>query len=696
MDKKRAGRLARAVVAATTAGLLIGLGAPFASAATLPAAPPTAPSVPSVPSAEVLAEAPAGPAAAALPEATPEEKVNAVRSLGLDIDNGWLVLRDRDFVFKIFDTADPARFPMVKAGALQAYRDGDTASTLFIRSGVTDVAGRDRDNYARGQLERDQARRLKQSAAALMAMPVTEQQLDLGYRDFIYELWHFVTGYPKVKAAALAAFDAPEADQKTFLASGLLAAKRQDQVDAANADKDRTEAEKARLIARAARENAATVVGLTTTDVMLDLADDFFIRKLLEKAVSGTQVAIAGQAALNSANPADWKAYIASGIYTARDRDVAIENEKKAAENRRVAREIKARAENGGMRPRLVAAAAAALAGSDSDVETFLLTGQDAAPAQSLEATTRGSRGGYVTSNGGNTYVVGGDPGTQGSAKLTGATWKIRDGLADANCFSLESTQLAGSYLRTDGDVVKLAASDGGTPFKNDATWCSSPGQSGSGVSLESYSHRGHFLRHWGGQVYAATSADDAGYNASRLFKEDITWSVVDPDPEVTTPIVSRWKNDDAIRVILGAPVAPEVYDAFNGGVRYRDYAGGRMYWSAATGAHAVTGAALEKYESVGEYHWQLPIIDTTPTPNVAGSFTHVANGGSIYFSPATGAHLIYGAIRERWAQLDWERSYLGFPTADEASVGTLRRSTFEHGIIDHDPATGKTRDYRA
>jgi hypothetical protein len=685
MDKKRSGRLGRMVVTATAAALLTGLVAPSALAATPLPVPPV----------EALTEAPAGPAVTAPPEATPEEKVNAVRSLGLDIDNSWLVLRDRDFVFKIFDTADPVRFPMVKDAALQAYRDGDTASTLFIRSGVTDLAGRDRDNYARGQLEREQARRLKQSAAALLAMPVTDQQLDLGYRDFVFELWHFVTGYPKVKAAALAAYGASEADQKVFLASGLLAAKRQDQVDAANADQERTDAEKAQLAARTARQDAATVVGLQTTDVMLDLADDFFIRKLLEKAVAGSQVAIAGQAALNSANPADWKAYIATGIYTARDRDIAIENEKKAAENRRVAREIKARAENGGMRPRLVAAAAAALAGSDQDVETFLQAGQDAVLTQSLEATTPGVRGSYVTSNGGNTYIVWGDPGTQGTSKLPGATWKIKDGLADPNCFSLESTQSEGSYLRADGDIVKLAANDGGTPFKNDATWCAGPGKSGSGVSLESYSHRGHFLRHWGGQVYAATSADDVDYNSSRLFPQDTTWSVVDPDPDVTTPISLRWKNDDALRATLGAPAAPEVYDAFNGGVRYRDYANGRMYWSSTAGAHAVTGAALEKYKSVGEYRWQLPTTDTTPTPKVTGSFTHVQNGGSIYFSPATGAHLVYGAIRVRWAQLDWERSYLGFPTADEAQAGNLRRGAFQHGTIDHDPATGETRDYR-
>ncbi|MBB4682641.1 hypothetical protein [Amycolatopsis jiangsuensis] len=203
MNEKRPGLLRRVVVTAISAAVVSGLVSSLASAETVPSAPPVG----------ALAEAPADPAVPAateVPEATPEEKVEAIRSLGLDVDNSWFVLRDRDFVFKIFDTADPVRFPLVKEGALQAYRDGDAASTVFIRSGVSELAGRDRDNYARGQLERDQARKLKQSAAALVAMPVTDQQLDLGYRDFIYELWRFVTGYPKVKAAALEAYGAAE------------------------------------------------------------------------------------------------------------------------------------------------------------------------------------------------------------------------------------------------------------------------------------------------------------------------------------------------------------------------------------------------------------------------------------------------------------------------------------------------------
>jgi hypothetical protein len=683
MQGRRPGLLTRTVVAATALTVLSGLIG----------------QVPAV-AAGSTAGGTSAAAAGQLPEATQEEKVNAIRTLGLDIDNTWLVLRDRDFVFKIFDNADEVKSPLVKAAALQAYRDGDAASTQFIRTDIFGLDRQDKENFARAKLERDQARKLKQSAAALIAMPVTDQQLDLGYRDFIYDLWHYVTGYPKVKAGLLDAFGADEAAQKTFLATGLLAAKRQDQQDAIDADKAKTEAEKARDAARNARANAATVVLLQTTDAMLDLPDDFFIRKILEKAVAGSEVAKAAQTALNSSATADWRAFLVTGIFAADKRDLEIAREKKAAEDRQRVLQLKAKAENGMLRPRLVAAAAAALAGGDDAVAAFLAKDVEQAGLldQALEVTTPGYRGRYVQSKGGDAWTATGDAGTSGTAKVGGATWTVTEGLADPDCFSLKSTEVEGAYLRIKDLRVQLAANDGTDAFKRDGTWCSKPALAGNGVSLESKSQPGRFLRHVNGQLWAANNSGANWFDADRLFLEDATWSVVDPDPAVSTPITTRWRNDDDFRAAVGNPKADEVYDAngVNGlPVRYRDFDKARVYSSDAAGVHAISGATLEKYKSVGEYHWLLPVNDTTGTPDGIGTYTHFQNGASIYWSPNTGAHLVYGAIRALWEQLGWEQSYLGYPLTDESPAGNLRRSTFEHGNIDHDPATGRTWDYR-
>ncbi len=58
--------------------------------------------------------------------------------------------------------------------------------------------------------------------------------------------------------------------------------------------------------------------------------------------------------------------------------------------------------------------------------------------------------------------------------------------------------------------------------------------------------------------------------------------------------------------------------------------------------------------------------------------------GGSIYWSPATNAQPVNGAIRGRWGQLGWENGYLGYPLA--APVCGLRdggcRQDFQGGLV--------------
>jgi uncharacterized protein with LGFP repeats len=82
-------------------------------------------------------------------------------------------------------------------------------------------------------------------------------------------------------------------------------------------------------------------------------------------------------------------------------------------------------------------------------------------------------------------------------------------------------------------------------------------------------------------------------------------------------------------------------------------------------------------------------LTDETTTPDGIGRFNHF-QGGSIYWTPATGAHEVHGAIRDRWASLGWERSRLGYPTSDELVwAGTGRVSRFQGGSIYWSPIFG-------
>ncbi|MGY1841151.1 MULTISPECIES: LGFP repeat-containing protein [unclassified Modestobacter] len=104
-------------------------------------------------------------------------------------------------------------------------------------------------------------------------------------------------------------------------------------------------------------------------------------------------------------------------------------------------------------------------------------------------------------------------------------------------------------------------------------------------------------------------------------------------------------------------------------------------------------------YQTWARFGWEsgrlgFPLTDETGTPDGVGRFNHF-EGGSVYWTPGTGAHQIEGAIRDRWAALGWERSYLGYPTSDEYPVPGGRRSDFQGGSLTWNAATGEVVERR-
>jgi hypothetical protein len=150
------------------------------------------------------------------------------------------------------------------------------------------------------------------------------------------------------------------------------------------------------------------------------------------------------------------------------------------------------------------------------------------------------------------------------------------------------------------------------------------------------------------------------------------------------TAIDDKFAQLGGIQGFLGAPSGPE-QSAPDGIGRYRHFTHGSIYWAPKPGAHEVHGLIRDKWASLG---WErsflgYPQTDETPTPDRSGRFNHF-QGGSIYWTPATSAHEVHGAIRGKWADLGWERSGLGYPVSDEVSVpgGTIRCSQFQRGLI--------------
>lgn len=161
------------------------------------------------------------------------------------------------------------------------------------------------------------------------------------------------------------------------------------------------------------------------------------------------------------------------------------------------------------------------------------------------------------------------------------------------------------------------------------------------------------------------------------------------------TPIEQRYNSDAALRTALGAPTAPEVSD---GGVRYQVYEKGRLYWSSQTGVHEVHGQILAKYLALGGHtRFGAPTNDETSTPDGAGRYNHFigtpgTGTASVYFSGATGARGIWGLILEKWTAQGREQGPLGYPTTDELSTpdGVGRYNHFsKDASIYWTPATG-------
>jgi hypothetical protein len=123
---------------------------------------------------------------------------------------------------------------------------------------------------------------------------------------------------------------------------------------------------------------------------------------------------------------------------------------------------------------------------------------------------------------------------------------------------------------------------------------------------------------------------------------------------------------------------------------RFNHFQFGSIYWTPETGAHAVWGDIRLRWEQLGWEAGRLgyPLTDETTTPDGRGRFNHF-EGGSVYWTPQTGAHPVWGAIGALWASMGWERSCLGYPTSGELPYGAGVIQYFERGSITWTAAGG-------
>ncbi|MGK3708610.1 hypothetical protein [Arthrobacter sp. IK3] len=143
-------------------------------------------------------------------------------------------------------------------------------------------------------------------------------------------------------------------------------------------------------------------------------------------------------------------------------------------------------------------------------------------------------------------------------------------------------------------------------------------------------------------------------------------WSKTVSVTAPNTPIGWKYELMGGSKV-MGNPTTAEV-NSVKGG-KYRTYdKGGAILWHPSYGAYAqMPGPMRDKHLALGGHATGLgyPTADET-TGLKDGGKSQPFEGGTIVWSPATGAKVVHSGIGAKWASANWENGQLGYPTTDE------------------------------
>jgi uncharacterized protein with LGFP repeats len=95
-----------------------------------------------------------------------------------------------------------------------------------------------------------------------------------------------------------------------------------------------------------------------------------------------------------------------------------------------------------------------------------------------------------------------------------------------------------------------------------------------------------------------------------------------------------------------------------------------------------VRGAILGLWRYYGGSGGFLGFPTTSDAAAPGGGYVVDFEGGSVYWSPATGAHSITGPLATSYTSRGRSGSALGFPVADSTYVTGGMRSDFQHGSM--------------
>lgn len=143
----------------------------------------------------------------------------------------------------------------------------------------------------------------------------------------------------------------------------------------------------------------------------------------------------------------------------------------------------------------------------------------------SLKATSFCCTNKYLAHNGSDTglQVV---SSSSADALKKQASWTVRQGLGNRECYSFESKDTPGTFLRHSQFQLYANANDGGKQFREDATFCLQAGLNGKGNSIRSWNYPTHYFRHYRGVGYLARNGGQRDADTTNLFNDDVSWII--------------------------------------------------------------------------------------------------------------------------------------------------------------------------
>ena len=195
----------------------------------------------------------------------------------------------------------------------------------------------------------------------------------------------------------------------------------------------------------------------------------------------------------------------------------------------------------------------------------------------------------------------------------------------------------------------------------------------------------------WLGYPTISTTCGWRGGSCLQFFQGGVLgWSPAGGTHAVSGGILDLWAATGWANGWLGAP-AGDMRCGLRGGGCVQGFQGGAEYWSPWTGTHAVSGGIGMVWAQQGWESGPLgyPVTEMSCVLVGGGCAQHF-EGGSLYWSPPTGVHGLYGAIRAAWDRYGAENG-LGYPTAEMWCDRNGCSQQFQRGRLTWSARTGAT-----